>query len=654
MNFFEHQDTARRNTRRLVLLMLLAVISLIAITTLLVSVLLFYFQYGGNGMSQPADANVVQLAFHSLSWEILGYITLGVGSVVALGSTYKLLQLSGGGQKVAEALGGRLININTSDPDERKILNVVEEMAIASGTPVPPVYLIEEDGINAFAAGFKPQDAVIGITRGCIRLLNRDELQGVVAHEFSHILHGDMRLNIRLVGILHGILVIGLIGYFLLRSAQVSAYSSARRRGNNALPMILLGLGLIVIGYAGTFFGNIIKAAVSRQREFLADASAVQFTRNPVGISGALKKIGGYTRGSMLQAPSAVQFSHMFFGQGIRTSFNALMATHPPLEERIGRIEPSWDGQFPAVRESAAVSDRPSSAAGEQMAGFAAGSERAAPSAVTAQAPSAIDSIGQPSPEHMARARQLLGEIPDDLKDAAHEPFSARAVVYGLLLNRSSEGIAKKQWQHLRENAHPAVFRLVDDISRQIAGLEPGVYIPLLELCLPALQSLSAPQHEVFKRNLLALIRADEKVDLFEWSLYRIAMHNLEQGDTHEENRNLKSLSDECQLVLSLIAQSGHTDQGRAQAAYEESFSSLGIGSRFFLARETIKLPDLDRALDKLKLLKPLQKPLLLKALARCVSYDARITVTEQELFRAIANSLNCPVPPILEGQRLD
>lgn len=645
MNFFEHQDTARRNTRRLVLLMLLAVTSLIAITTLLVAVLMYYFQYAGNEMQPRPEGNLVELTFATLSWEILGYITLAVGAVVALGSTYKLLQLGGGGQTVAEALGGRLININTQDADERKILNVVEEMAIASGTPVPPVYLIDDDGINAFAAGFKPQDAVIGITKGSIRLLSRDELQGVIAHEFSHILHGDMRLNIRLVGILHGILVIGLIGYFVLRSAQLSAYSSARRRGNNALPMIALGLGLIVIGYAGTFFGNIIKAAVSRQREFLADASAVQFTRNPAGIGGALKKIGGHARGSLLHAPSAAQFSHMFFGQGIKTNFNALMATHPPLNERINRIEPRWDGQF---AETASMDQAQASpgATNAQTAGFA-GAAAAAASA------SAIESIGHPSAEHVSHAQLLLTRIPAPLKEAAHDPFSARAVVYSLLLNRSSEPVAEKQWLQLGDKAHPAVFKLVGEITRQIAALEHRCYLPLLELCIPALRTLSPQQYEVFKRNLVTMIRTDDKVDLFEWSMYRIVIHNLEPSDTREENRSLKSLSDECQLVLSLMAHSGHSDSASAEAAYDAAFALLGLGSRFLLARDSINLSQLDTALDKLQMLKPLQKPLLLKALAASISHDAKVRLTEEELFRAIAESLNCPVPPVLAGQPL-
>ncbi|MGQ9425937.1 M48 family metallopeptidase [Gilvimarinus sp. F26214L] len=642
MNFFEHQDIARRNTRRLVLLMLAAVLSLIAVTTVLLAVVLYYFEYSND--PQQMGGNVVGAAFQTLSWEIVGYVALGVGIVVALGSAFKLMQLSSGGRTVAEAMGGRLINLDTRNADERKILNVVEEMAIASGTPVPPVYVIEDESINAFAAGFQPQDAVIGITRGSIRILSREELQGVIAHEFSHILHGDMRLNIRLVGILHGILLLGLIGYFLLRTAHVGAYSSSRRRGNNALPMLAMGLGLMIIGYAGTFFGNLIKAAVSRQREFLADASAVQFTRNPDGIAGALKKIGGYAQGSMLQSPRAAEFSHMYFGQGVKAGFSALMATHPPLQERISRIEPRWDGRFPAVEGTAQQTNAP-------------GAERPRQEAVSglaAAAPlSAVESIGQPGPEHVEHAHNLIEGIDPELRDAAHDPFSARAVVYSLLMQRSDSAILERQWQQLQQQAHPVTYQFTGKVYTRVGELARAQHLPLLELCIPALKAMSTPQQEVFKRNLQSLIRADEKVELFEWSLYRIVMHNLEPSETKEQNSSLKELSDECQLVLSMVAHSGHPNRSQAESAYQQGFSQLGLSSRFFLNRDAIHLPDLDRALARLRGLKPLQKPALLKAIAACIEYDAQVTVTEAELFRAIADSLDCPVPPLLAEQKL-
>jgi Zn-dependent protease with chaperone function len=206
-------------------------------------------------------------------------------------------------------------------------------MAIAAGMPVPPVYLIRENSINAFAAGFGIHDAVIGINQGTIDLLNRQELQGVVAHEFSHILNGDMRINLRIIALLNGILILGIIGGGLMRG---SMFSRSRDRG----ALIALGIGLLVIGYGGTFFGQLIKAAVSRQREYLADASAVQFTRSTQGIANALKKIGAHSTGSRIESPQADENSHLFFG-AIR-SFSSMMATHPPLEARIKALDPNW------------------------------------------------------------------------------------------------------------------------------------------------------------------------------------------------------------------------------------------------------------------------------------------------------------------------
>ena len=230
-------------------------------------------------------------------------------------------------------------------------------MAIASGTPTPPVYMMQEEpGINAFAAGFTPSDAVVGVTRGCVGQLSRDELQGVIGHEFSHILNGDMRLNIRLMGVLFGILVVGLIGSILLRSSLYgSALQSRSSRGNSTQVLLIIGGVLMLVGFIGTLVGNLIKASVSRQREFLADASAVQFTRNPSGIAGALKKIGGFEAGSEMMNPHAPESSHMFFGRAVSSGFNSLFATHPPLEERIARLDSSWqpDGE---TRRSAPVS----------------------------------------------------------------------------------------------------------------------------------------------------------------------------------------------------------------------------------------------------------------------------------------------------------
>ena len=337
MNFFESQDRVRKNTFQLVLLFSLAVITLIIMTNLLVMVVFGYI----NSQQAQEGGDLLQ----QMDWQTFATIGVGVGVVILVGSLYKIMTLSAGGKAVAESLGGQLIPQDTNDLKQRKLLNVVQEMAIASGTPAPPVYLLTgEEGINAFAAGFTPRDAVIGVTQGTIDHLSRDQLQGVIAHEFSHIFNGDMRLNIRLMGILNGILIIGIIGYYILYSASFSG--RGRSSGKGAGGIIALAIGLMVLGFAGTFFGGLIKAAVSRQREYLADASAVQFTRNPDGIAGALKRIGGLEFGSKIKNPGAPEVSHAFFAQGISGFMSSLSATHPPFAKRIKRIDPHWDGKF--------------------------------------------------------------------------------------------------------------------------------------------------------------------------------------------------------------------------------------------------------------------------------------------------------------------
>src|SRR5690554_1643168 len=353
-------------------------------------------------------------------------------------------------------------------------------MAIASGIPVPPVYVMEDEGINAFAAGHTPQDAVIGVTRGCIRLLTRDELQGVVAHEFSHIFHGDMRLNTKLVATLNGILLIGLVGYILLRSAPFRRSSGSK--DNSALIMLAIGIVLVVVGFAGTFFGNLIKSAVSRQREFLADASSVQFTRNPAGIANALKKIGGYHAGSQIQAANASEYSHMFFSRAVGSAFSTVMATHPPLEQRIRRVQPDWDGSFTSPQPEAATEpapgiDRPHAALGV-LGAAAATALSGGPSPIQA-APlranatrEAIEAIGQPSARHVAYAQQTIAALDPELRESAHDSYSARALIYGLLLD-TSEPLRSSQLTALEQHADPDVYRYVTKLAPTLAELDP-------------------------------------------------------------------------------------------------------------------------------------------------------------------------------------
>ena len=327
MDFVEQQEQARHQTKRFILYFVLAIGSMIAVIYFLLALFFLHQRMG-------VTAGIGWL------WDARLFACVSAGTLVVVmgGSLLKINELSHGGRALAMRMGGRQVGANAAEPDQRKLMNVVEEMAIASGVPVPAVFVLEEEGgINAFAAGHSTSDAAIGVSRGCIQLLTRDELQGVIAHEFSHILNGDMRLNMRLIGWVFGILCLTIIGKLLLRS---------RGRKN---PAPVIGLVLVVVGFIGVFFGRLIQSAVSRQREFLADASAVQFTRNPGGLAGALKKIGGLSGGSRLSTEYADEAGHLFFGNALSEGWFSLWSTHPPLQERIRRIDPGFDGTFPRV-----------------------------------------------------------------------------------------------------------------------------------------------------------------------------------------------------------------------------------------------------------------------------------------------------------------
>ncbi|WP_299582637.1 M48 family metallopeptidase [uncultured Microbulbifer sp.] len=626
MNFFEYQDRARRNSGLLIALFSLAVVLLIGLTTLIAAAAVAYSR--GQFFS-PLD--IEQL----LGWQTVGSIALTITIIVGLGSLYKLHQLDTGGIAVAESLGGRKLNIAPQSPAEQRALNVVEEMAIASGTPVPDVYLIEDQAINAFAAGYKPSDAVIGLTRGCIERLNRDELQGVVAHEFSHILNGDTRLNIRIVGLLNGILIIGLLGHWLVRGIYPNR--------NNRRRAVLFGLGvaLIGVGYTGTLLGNLIKSAVSRQREFLADASAVQFTRNNSGIAGALKKIGGSSAGSNLSNGRAAEFSHLFFASGLKRSLFNLFSTHPPLTERILRLDPTWNGQYPS-----GASPTP------QFQGRESNRPQAAGIAGTASFQMTLDavdnSIANPSEQQVQYGRQLLQSIPVSLQQAAHDPFIARALVYHLLLHNEAPK-QRAQMALLKKIAHPAVVREMDKLAPQIKALPDNARLPLLDLCIPALKALVPQQYQIFKRNLIKLLRSDGIIETWEWALYRVLMHTLEQTPDRQRLSNKKGASkDASRFLLAAIAHAGNNQYLPAKRAYEQGLKFLSLDVTPLPSRKDIGLQHLDKAIAIAGQMKPLEKPALLKAMVHTLNHNGVIKAEEIELLRAVADSLDCPMPPLL------
>lgn len=650
MNFFQAQDDARKKTLWLAVLFGAAVLSLILLTNLLVAAVYVWTSH----YARPEQLNMVGL-LTALPTETWLLITFGVLGVVGVASLYKFLMIRGGGRTVAESLGGRLLSYESTEGNSRRLLNIVEEMAIASGVPVPPVYLIPEDSINAFAAGFGPDDAVIGVNQGTVDLLNRDELQGVIAHEFSHILNGDMRINLRLIAALHGILFLGMVGYGILRGVGHGRRSSSN--GNNsALPILGLAVGLLVIGYAGTFFGNLIKAAVSRQREYLADAAAVQFTRNPDGISGALQKIGGHYEGSQIRSAAAGEASHMFFGQ-VRTLFlNNLTATHPPLEKRIRAIDPRWDGKFPVVNPAAAQTQ----AAPEGASGFAGSPAQTAGLAVAlaGDAEGIADSVGTLDGNGLAAARALIETTDELLKEAAHEPYGARGLIYAILLDDEA-ALRDKQFAHIQNHAERGVPAHTARLHAQLAAMDAPHRLTLVEMAMPALKSLSQPQYERFIGNVVELIKMDRVISLPEWVLHRLLVKELRphfEGPRRSRPRygRLEQVADAAGVLLSTLARFGHDDPAGRAAAFEAGAAALE------LRQQPLELDNdddpnfsrLNEAIRTLAQLKPLAKPRLIKACAATATADGHVSGLEGALLQGFAAALDCPLPPSIYQTR--
>ncbi len=645
MDFFQNQEVARKKTGRLIVYFLLAVILIIVTVYLAIAAVLHW--------AEPAarEGGVVDLP--SL-WDpqLFVVVAAGTAALISGGSLYKIASLSGGGHTVAELMGGRLLHPQTSDLDERKILNVVEEMAIAAGTPVPAVYLLEnEEGINAFAAGHSPNDAVIGVTRGCVRTLSRDELQGVIGHEFSHILNGDMKLNLRLMGVLFGILLIGLSGYILLRSTSGYRVRASDREGDrggrNILPLI--GLALYVIGYVGVFFANLIKAAVSRQREFLADASAVQFTRNPDGIAGALKKIGAIEQGSAIREPRAAEASHMFFGNaGTAGQLFGLLETHPPLVERIRRLDPSFDGDFSKVRL-----DSP----GDEPQRSLKPDRQARPRSFSFNPAEAVARVGTIGAPQLLHAAGLLEDLAPAISTQIQDPLGAQATVFAMLLD-PSEAVLQQQLAWLNQFAHPAVVRQMRVVLPEVRKLSPEERLPLVERAIPALRQMTPAQMREFLSGVKALVEADNNLAIFEYALQRLLLRHLvayfvKRPSNSPKYATAEPLVESVKVVLCTLARGGQSSSEAVAAALSSGVKALGWpGARFEVSAEyatdLIRLDAALRTLDQAS--KPLKKQILL-ACAATVGADGRVTVEEGELLRAISDSLDCPMPPLLDAE---
>ena len=653
MDFFTRQENARRRTWWLVLMFVVALVGIIASAYIACAAI---FQYA----LVEQDAYGVSTPQPSL-WqpEMLLSIATVICLIVLGGTTFKLAQLKQGGAKVAEMLGGKRIDPSSTQLDERRLLNVVEEMAIASGVPVPTAYVMPgQQGINAFAAGYSINDAVVGVTEGAMRGLTREELQGVIAHEFSHILNGDMRLNIRLIGVLHGLLILAIVGRILMRFAGTGR--GGGKKGGGAIVVVVLGLALMIIGYFGFFFGGLIKRAVSRQREYLADASAVQFTRNPVGLAGALKKIGGMASGAAVRNNHAEEVSHMFFADGIQRLFGAgsLFSTHPPLIQRIKLLEPTFDGKFPVVTEDtlktsvahaesesrkdgkAKADKKPNIIMGSVMMGGAIGTD---PRTI-------IQQVGVLEALSRDETSRMLNEIPQTLSAKAHEPLGAQAMVIALLIHNADQKSSADAWTWIPASYADSVSQCLDAMTKT----KPEQRMLLLEMVFPALRSMTKEQAEKFIELLRQIIDSDKQVDMLEFAIFEIVQAGLRERLGHPvpsiNITDTQDIMDECTTLLSKMAYVGSQDEASAKGAFAKGIAFLGVDAAKMNMKPAneLNIQLLITTLNKLRTTSMPVRKKVLEAILACLVADQKATVEEIELFRAIAAVIEVPVPPMV------
>jgi Zn-dependent protease with chaperone function len=631
VNFYERQAAARRQSRWLLLGFVVAV----AAVVLVLDVVLITLLAGSDEYGNPLGPIEGARRYPGLA---VGIAVMAAG-VILIASLYKSLAMREGGGVVARTLGGVRLDRDTLDLRRKRLHNVVEEMAIASGVPMPEVYVLEqESAINAFAAGHTPANAAIAVTQGALERLSREELQGVIAHELSHVLNGDMRLNVRLLGWVFGLFAITLVGRTILRLA-------ARTR-KNGVPFMLVALAIMVIGYVGSQAGRLLQAAVSRQRERLADASAVQFTRNPEGLKGALIKIGGFDAGSRLSAVATEQVAHMLFAPGLRRLF----ATHPPLIERIKALDPRFRAQdLPgAAAVLAQISTTP-----ELEPGVAAAAPAAigTPPVAVAAAPRAIAAqVGHPQTVHVRYAQAVRLQLPEALREFVETTGRARTLVLALLLGRE-QGVRARQLRAIGDSLGDAAVAEVEAVAPLAYGLAPFLRLPAVSQVFPALRRLTPPDQQALSKVIDVLVTADARVEVFEYCLARLVttgLRDLAEARAPHGRSHLDRVSADLGVLFAVIAHAGASDERQARQAYEAGMQKLLPRHR----PEYLVPPNwpaaLDVAFSRLEALHPVAKEALIEALVRTIAHDAQLGVAEAELLRTVCAILHCPLPPLL------
>jgi len=634
----------------MVVLFLLAVVAVVAAVDLVLAVA-YIWGVGGSEVVIPREQ-------HRSFGELIRQVPASVyvwGAVLTAGTIFlvsliNVARFGGGGAAVAQMAGARRVAPDSTDALERRFLNVVEEMAIASGVRVPQVYVMDEErGINAFAAGWDVSGAVVAVTRGTLETLNREELQGVVGHEFSHILNGDMRLNIRMLGVLAGIVFIGSIGEFIMRSTR------GARDGKAAGGIFIAGLALFAVGYVGLFFARLIKAAVSRQREFLADAASVQFTRNPDGIAGALDQIRSASGGALISARCAEDMSHMFFGQSLRLRLGGLFATHPSLDERIARVHPRFQPSTYRQRRPAAAAAPEAPAAASGLAGEVPAAGRRTADAGAAWGRSAAESaalVGTLDAGKLDYASRLLAALPPPLREALRDPEGARAAMVALLIAPKEEVMRLQLEAVARATTLAERVRALLPFTRDL-GL--GFHLPVIDLALATVKALPEAAKLQLVAALEAAAYADRRVSLHEFVVLTLVRDQLapKTKPGAAPAKRIAELAGAAATVLALVVHAGTRSdatgarQEAVQASLREGAKVLGLPAEA-PAKAALSLEAARTALEALKELAPMQKAVLVKGLFAAVTADGTIRVAEAGLMRLVGAVLDCPLPPLL------
>ena len=644
MNFFEHQEKARKQSRRLILAFF-GVALLIVLTVDLVVMVMFLTS---NDETQFNFATLLNLDIWIANSTLLLSTSVVTGGTIGLASLGKIASLRSGGGKVARDIGATLVTPDTQDRLCRRLYNVVEEIALASGTSVPEVYVMEnEPGINAFAAGYSATDAAIAVTQGCLEKLNRSELQGVIAHEFSHIFNGDMRINIHMMGTTFGIMVIAILGRKFL---SASRYRISSSRDNNGSVLIVIGMILMAVGYIGLFFARWMKSALSRQREYLADASAVQFTRDPDGISGALKKIAAYQHSSYLQS-DAEEVSHMLFSSGNRS---LMFSTHPPLQQRISRIEKNFDStEIERLAKKLKQQDKVEHLQAEKAEQEQKNSGNAKSKNGFLDLDTMFDEIGNPSIERIAAAAMLTASLPSGLSSSAHSLEWAPEILFYCLLDQN-DNIRNSQLLVVAEQMGAISERKVQHLIQTHGLLKVEQRLPLLEMSFPTLKRRPVSNIQHIQSTIELIADVDGKIDSFEFLLTRLIKQYLQEFHLPNRTRlhgrrKIQECKSELSIVMSILASHGQersSAQGLqlAQKAFKEGMSLVGINHMNLNFSNQWQL-DLDNAIAVLDQLSASDKSSVVAALIRAVLDDKKVLTAEHEMLRVICALIHVPIP---------